>query len=108
MTVHPLRSSSPAAIPTAAPSGPAVETPAPFSNPLTAKCADATLAAYGVINRAERALYAAEYALDEVNRQQKLLDQARRQLTAAIKELRDAMPVVNGMAHAFMERMPKA
>lgn len=84
-----------------------VETPAPFSNPVTAKCADAAIAAFNAANRAERSLYAAEYALDEVNRAAKLVDQARKQLTQTIRELRDAQPVLNAMAYAFMERMPR-
>lgn len=103
-TVHQIS----AAQPPAAASGPAPrESPAPFSS-ATEKCAHAAIAALQGVERAERALYAAEYALDEVNRGAKLIDAARAQLTATILELRSTtLPQLNTMASAFIDRMPK-
>lgn len=102
-TVHPIS----AATPPAAASGPALREPAPFSNPLTEKIAWAASLAFNGSNACERALYAAEFALDEVNRLAKRADTARDQLTDAIKKLRDYDRLLNNLAHAYIDRLPK-
>lgn len=79
--------------------------PAPKPSPLTDKCAWAAQEAFQAHSRMETALYAAEYALDEVARVQKALDAARAQLSAAIAEVRKREGALRVMAYAFIEKM---
>lgn len=98
-----LKPSSPSSlsgeVPAGAPAG------APVFSPLTEKCALATKVAFESGDAAERALYAAEYALDEVTRLERQLAAAKKQLSDATKALRGWQRDLGRMNVAFIERM---
>lgn len=79
---------------------------------LTVQCASATITANSATSKALDAVYAAEYALDQVAKVERELAAAREQLSKAILELRAAHGHLNRMAEDYTQRllatMPKA